>query len=156
MNIHRVGPVDPINVKTQISSGITTIAIPMGAPVAIVATNAVPASLFTWTTDEATTRTNFVAAFCGMAESRTRIASADVRDASVEVNMDGSYEFDVASGTALVIGDFLGCAKAAGNALVDTVKKVTVRTEAIAICVEPMLSTGTRVRARLINTLIRR
>lgn len=156
MNIHRVGPVDPINVLTPVTSGFTTSAIPMGAPVAIAAAKAVPASLFTWTTDEATTRTNFVAAFVGMAESRTRISSSDVRDFSVEVNMDGSYEFDVPTGTALVIGDFLGCAKAAGNALVDTVKKVTARTEAIAICVEPMLSTGTRVRARLINTLIRR
>lgn len=153
MNIHRVGNVDLINLSVTLASGANAIGIVQGAPIAYVASKAVPASQFTWTTDEATTRTNFAAAFCGISESRARLGSVEPRDQSVEVNMDGSYEFDVATGTALAVGDYLGCAKAAGNALLDTVKKVTVRTEAIAICVETMTSTGTRVRARLINTL---
>jgi hypothetical protein len=156
MNIHRVGAVDLINVPTPVTSGATTTAIAQGAPVASVAGKAVPASLFTFTTDEATTRTNFVAAFLGMSESRSRSASTDVRDQSIEVNMDGSYELDMKTGTAIVLGDYIGCDKAAGNALLDTFKKVTVRTEACFIAVEAMASTGTRVRARLINTLIRK
>lgn len=165
MNIHRVGAVDLINMPVPLTSNVTTNSVVQGAPVAGVAGNAVPASAFTWTTDEATTRTNFVAAFLGMSESRSRqginvslgnIGAGDSRDATIEVNMDGSYELDIATGTAIAVGDFIGCAKAAGNALVDTFKKVTVRTEACFIAVEPMLSTGVRVRARLINTLIRR
>lgn len=151
-NIHRTGPVDVNHVDVHVTSSVPTRAIADGDPIALDASGlAYPASAETWNTNEATTRAAFVTKFTGISEGRSRAASTDLRDLRIPVNMDGTYEFDVESAT-FVVGEFVGPAKAAGNALVNTCKKVTLKTEAVAVVVQNYSTATTRVLARLINT----
>jgi hypothetical protein len=150
-HIHRTGPVDPATILVKVTSSVPTNAIEVGDLLAIESGFAVPSTAFTWSTDLATTRTNFAAAFLGLSDSRSRQGVTDTRDLEVMFEMDGNIEFDCAS-AAYVVGDYLAPAKAAGNALVKTVEKVATKATAIAIVVKSTVGSQTRVLARLINT----
>lgn len=153
MTIHRTGAVDINHVDVHVTSSVPTRTIAEGDPVGLDANGkAYPASAQTWDTNEATTRTAFVVAFTGISEGRSRIGTTDTRDLRIPVNMDGTFEIDVESAT-FVVGNYVGPAKAAGNALVNTCKKVTPKTEAIAVVVQNYPVATTKVLARLINTL---
>jgi hypothetical protein len=155
-NVHRTGPVDIITVAVPLTSNVPTNSIAMGTPVALVAGSPIPAVAFTWTTDLATTQTNFAAAFFGISESRSIAGSTDVRNNQVAINMDGTYEFDVTTGTDFAVGQFIGCSKGVGNNLIDTVEVVPTKARAIAVVVEDTAAGALKVRARLVNTLFKR
>lgn len=152
-HIHRTGPVDPVFLDVAVTSNVPTNAIEQGDLIAQVTGKAVPAPAFPWTTDEATTRAAFVAAFVGVSDWRSRQATTDPRDLIVSVGADGTFEFDAVNAT-YTINQLIGPAKAAGNALLNTVKVVTPRTEAVAVVVKT--TTGTRVLGRLLNTTIKK
>lgn len=152
--IHRTGPVDIQHFDVKLTSTVPTNDINSGDFVASVSDKVVPAAAFAWTTDLATTQTAFAVAFLGASESRSRAASTDSRDLRVAVNMDGTYEADCASAT-FTVGQFVGPAKAAGNALLSsTVIGVATRALAIGVVVEAGTAL-TKVKFRLINTLIK-
>jgi hypothetical protein len=155
-NVHRTGPVDIVVISVPLTSNVPTNSINMGSPVALVAGAPIPASVFTWTTDIATTQTNFSAAFFGMSEGRSIAGSTDVRNNTIAINMDGTYEFDSTVGVDYAVGQFIGCSKAAGNNLLDTVEVVPTKVRAIAVVVEDTPAGALKVRARLINTLFKR
>lgn len=155
-NTHRTGPVDIVTVAVPLTSNVPTNTINIGSPVALVAGAPIPATVFTWTTDLATTQTNFAAAFFGMSESRSIAGSTDVRNQLVAINTDGTYEFDATAATDFAVGQFIGCSKAAGNNLLDTIEVVATKARAIAVVVEDTPAGALKVRARLINTLFKR
>lgn len=155
-NVHRTGPVDLVTMAVPVTGILPTNTIDQGAPCALVSGKPVPAPAFTWTTDLATTQTNFAAAFAGISESRSRAATTDTRDLQVAINLDGTYEFDVATGTDFAVGEYIGPAKAAGNALLNSVAKVGSKALAIAVVVEDTAAGALRVRARLVNTMFMR
>jgi hypothetical protein len=154
-HIHRKGNVRPLHrVRVALNGAVPAADIFPGDLVAQASNFAVPAASFTWTTDEATTRTNFVAAFLGVSNDRSRLGVTDSRDLLIEVHTDGYFEFDCASAT-YEIGTKLGPDKAAGNNLKNTVKAVTAEAEAIAVVTEHQVSTG-RVTGKLVNTVLDR
>ena len=150
---HRTGVVDLLVASVKLTGGVPTNTINVGDLVAMEANKAVPATAFTWTTDLATTRTNFAAAFLGVSSDRSRAGTTDTRDLEIGVDTDGNIEFDCAS-ASYVIGDYLAPQKAVGNALVQTVEKVATKAQAIAVVVKDV--TGTKVLARPINTFQKR
>lgn len=150
---HRTGVVDLLVASVKLTGGVPTNTINVGDLVAMEANKAVPATAFTWTTDLATTRTNFAAAFLGVSSDRSRAGTTDTRDLEIGVDTDGNIEFDCAS-ASYVIGDYLAPQKAVGNALVQTVEKVAAKAQAIAVVVKDV--TGTKVLARPINTFQKR
>lgn len=153
--IHRTGPVDIQHVDVKLTSTVPTNDINAGDAVAIVSGFAVPAKVFTWTTDLATTQTNFAAAFFGISEWRSRAATTDARDLRIAVNMDGTYEVDCTSAT-YVPGQLVGLAKDTGNNLLSS-KVEAVASKALAIGVVVVGGTTvTSIQIRLINTAIKR
>lgn len=150
---HRTGVVDLLVASVKLTGGVPTNTINVGDLVAMEANKAVPATAFTWTTDLATTRTNFAVAFLGVSSDRSRAGTTDTRDLEIGVDTDGNIEFDCAS-ASYVIGDYLAPQKAVGNALVQTVEKVAAKAQAIAVVVKDV--TGTKVLARPINTFQKR
>ena len=153
-SIHRTGPVDIQHFDVAVTSSVPTSAIEQGDFLAYVSNKAVPAAVFAWTTDLATTQTAFVVAFLGVSESRSRISTTDPRDLRVAVNMDGTYEADCASAT-FTVGQYVGLAKATGNNL-ESSKVVGVATAALAVGRVVEAGTAlTRVKFRLLNTLIK-
>lgn len=154
--IHRTGPVDIQHVDVALTSTVPTNDINAGDAVAIVAGFAVPAKAFTWTTDLATTQANFVAAFFGMSEWRSRAATTDARDLRIAVNMDGTYEVDCTSAT-YVPGQLVGLAKDTGNNLLSSKVEAVANTKNRAIGVVVVGGTTvTSIQIRLINTAIKR
>lgn len=153
--IHRMGPVDIQHFDVAVTGVVPTSTINSGDFVANVTNKAVPAGAFTWTTDLATTQTNFAAAFLGASESRSIAADTDTRALRVAVNMDGTYEVDCASAT-FTVGQYVGLAKAAGNNLLPSTV-VGVASKALAIGVVLEAGTAlTKVKIRLINTPFKR
>ncbi|AMV28801.1 hypothetical protein VT84_30690 [Gemmata sp. SH-PL17] len=90
----------------------------------------------TWTTDLATTQSNFRARFAGVA-AQSKLSTTNPRvfgnsqDNVIMVNTSGVFEFDCASAT-FEVGDFVGPAKDTGNALLSD-RVVAVGAEANAI-----------------------
>jgi hypothetical protein len=92
------------------------------------------ASAFTWTTDLATTQTNFKAKFKGVSTVRRTTGQTVAGTESTDGTILGSGEFCfpcAALGAALVPGSYVGLA-ANGSAL-DPAKVVSVATSALAI-----------------------
>lgn len=154
-SIHRVGPVDIQHFDVAVTTGKPTSTIESGDFVANVSDKAVVASAFTWTTDLATTQTNFAAAFLGVSESRSRAGVEDTRDLRIAVNMDGTYEADCTSAN-YTVGQYVGLAKDTGNNLLASkVEGCSTKERAIGVVVEAGTSL-TRVKFRLINTVVKR
>ena len=152
--IHRMGPVDIQHFDVVGTSPLPTNTIQSGDFVANVGDKAVPANAFTWTTDLATTQTNFVAAFLGASESRS-LPESDARFMRVAVNMDGTYEVDSTSAT-YTVGQYVGLAKDTGNNLLSSkVEACTTKARAIGVILEAGTAL-TRVKIRLINTPFKR
>src|SRR5688572_6101499 len=111
----------------------------------------------TWDTNEATTRTNFVGKFVGILGQAKR--TADVRPygnsaAVARVDTAGVFEADLDAATTLEVGELVGPAKQAGNALYSQiVKKVTAETEAIGTVVEAGTSL-TRVKFKIRSKMV--
>lgn len=147
---HLVGPVDVQMFDVHVTSSVPTNTINIGDFVFNASGKVRPAATFTWNTDLATTQTAFAAAFVGVSEDRSRAGVDDTRDLRLAVNMDGTYEVDADSAT-YTINQYVGMAKATGNALLSSkVAGVSGRTLAVGVVVEN--TTGTRVKIRLLNT----
>jgi hypothetical protein len=154
-HIHRVGPTDLVYAPVTLSSSVPAATINQGDLVAMISNKVVAAASYTWTTDTATTQTNFAAAFVGMSTGRSRIDSTDPLDLELPIQMDGTIEFDAVS-ASYTIGQYLGCAKDTGNNLKQTVEGVATKARAIAIVVKDSGASATKVLARLINTPVKR
>jgi len=116
-----------------------------------------PASAFQWTTDIATTQTNFVASFLGVSgQQRTANANrifGNSTDYAIRVNTTGVYEFDYDNAAPVSPGTFVGPAKASGNALQNQLlTKVPTAVRAIGVVVENPV-TPTRIKVRLLSTV---
>lgn len=148
-HIHRTGPVDQITVPVKLTGSVPTSTIQPGDLVAMVSGFAVPATAFTWTTDEATTQTNFAAVFVGMSNSRSIAATTDARQLEIGVTMAGEIEMDAVSATYNV-GDYVGCNSAA-SALLQQVKAVATKARAIGMVVRKEATATTRILVRLIT-----
>ena len=157
MTIHRYGPVLLDHFDVAVTGVVPTNAIESGDAIAFVADKATPAGVFTWNVDLATTQTGFSTAFIGISEGRSRIATTDVRDLRIPVNMDGMYEFDVAVAAAFNVGDYIGVAQVgAANAVQSKVVEVPTAVRAIARVVRAAPAGSTKVVAALINTIAKR
>jgi hypothetical protein len=95
----------------------------------------------TWNTNEATTRVDFAALFCGVSMQKKTAAVARVHGNSVDNRIgvamgQATYLVDCVSGN-YVYGQWLGPAKDTGNNLLsNTLKVVTAANEATHLCVE--------------------
>ena len=107
-----------------------------------------------WDSTESATRDDFVATFLGICSQKKRTGDAQPYGnsaATVRVDTSGVFEADLNTATTLQVGDYVGPAKASGNALVSqTVKKVTVGNEAIGVVVEAGTSL-TRCKFRILS-----
>lgn len=111
-----------------------------------------------WNTDEATTRSDFVATFVGinaqLKQANVARIPGNSQDNVVVIENQGEYDVVVESAT-YAIGDYLGPSKAAGNALIDTsFKKVTPVAGACFIVVKNYGTATTLVRARVVSTKV--
>jgi hypothetical protein len=150
-----MGNTDLVFAPVKLTSSVPTNTINLGDLVALESNKAVPVTVFTWTTDLATTQTNFATAFLGMSTGRSRAATTDPRDLEVPVQMDGTIEMDCSSGT-YTIGQYVGPIKAAGNALLNTVAGVATKALAVGVVVRDSGASATRVMVRLLNTPVKR
>ncbi|MGH7143401.1 MAG: hypothetical protein ACREJ2_04620 [Planctomycetota bacterium] len=106
-----------------------------------------PASSEPWVTDEATTRTNYVAHHIGVAATRHAANSGDAT--GFPVNTDGTFSFDAVA-DSYEIGDLVGPAKDSGNALLATVlKKVTSAGEAVGYVIDKSGASATSIKVRV-------
>ena len=153
-HIHRKGPIDPIQVDVKLSSGVPANTINIGDLVALESFAAVPAQNFTWDTDEATTQTNFAAAFAGMSTSRSRASTTDTRDLQITVDTDGYIEMDCVSDN-YDLGEYVG-PDSESSQLKQTVKVVSAKSKAVAVVIEKAPAASTRVLCRLVNTIPKR
>jgi hypothetical protein len=117
----------------------------------------VNASDTTWNTNIATTQTDFRLLFLGISMQDKAAAVARVygnsEDNRIGVSTGGVWEFDCASAT-FAVGDFVGPAKQTGDLLEDQ-KVVAVASQALAIGqVERAVTSGTRVRVRILSHLL--
>jgi hypothetical protein len=127
-------------------------AILNGDLVALVANLIVNAAGFTWTTDLATTQTNFAAAFLGVA-MQTKVANVariygNSEDLTIGVDVGGTndWEYDCTAATYNV-GDLVGPAKDTGNNLLSQrVEAVPTEARAIARVSRATAANATRVR----------
>lgn len=103
-----------------------------------------PAADLPWTTDAATTRAAFAAAFAGVAHTPSAEGEAD--DVSVDVSPLAVYEAD-AIAAAFKVGDFLAPATAAGALSSRTLERVANPAHAIARAAENSLGASSTVRA---------
>lgn len=157
MHIHRTGPTRQIVSAVAASAGLATNAIDAGTLVARSSDVAVPVTVFPWTTDLATTRANFAAAFLGVAISRNRAGKGEPEDLQCIALQDGEFECDVSSAT-YKIGDYLTPVKAAGNALTNVLEKhaTAVKAQSVFVVVEDSIGNVTKVKAVPVNTPIKR
>jgi len=134
----------------------TASAIKVGDLVAISSGNAISAADFTWDTDEATTQTNFAAAFLGVSGQLKRATVALVYGNSVanEIRIDcsGIYEADFTGGP-VAVGDFVGPSSASNALLPQTLEKVDAKTKAIGSVVEANAGSSGVVKFQLLSTL---
>lgn len=155
-HIHRTGPVRQASKAVAVTDGLATNAIEVGTLVAASSSAVVPIESFPWSTDIATTRTNFVAAFLGASVSRSRAGKGDPEDLTCLYAQDGDFECEVASAT-YQIGDYLTPVKAAGDALTNVLTKTSAtKANAVAVVTQDLLVAGTKVMATLVNTTIKR
>lgn len=116
-----------------------------------------PASAFQWTTDLATTQTNFAAKFLGVSGQQrpagaTRIFGNSTNDA-IRVNTTGVYEFDFDNLSAVSPGTFVAPAKGTGNNLQSQLlTKVATAALAIGVVVE-YPANPTRIKVRLLSAV---
>jgi hypothetical protein len=135
----------------------TAQAIALGDMVGINTGTLVRAEDETWVTDEATTRTNFVARFLGRAAQR-KLANEDTVYGNgfaneIRVDTTGIYEYDCVT-ASYTIGDRIGPAKQAGLLLESQkVKAVTPLAESTGR-VEKSAVSATRLWIRLISSLL--
>jgi hypothetical protein len=149
-HIHRAGPVWEKTFPVNLTASKPTNTILSGDLIAE-QSGAVPAANFTWTTDLATTQTNFAAAFLGVANARSRAGTTDARDLTMLTDMVGEFEMDCASGN-YTVGQYVGPAKDTGNNLKQTVEGVATKARAIGVVLEAGTSI-TRVKVALLNTI---
>ena len=133
----------------------TTSAIALGDLVAQVSGEAISATDFTWTTDLATTQGNFTTAFLGLS-GQTKLADvAKIYGNSVanqiRIDCSGIYEGDY-TGSALVIGDYVGPSSAASVLLPQSLVKVATASLAIGRVVESLAGNGT-VKFQLLSKI---
>jgi hypothetical protein len=109
-----------------------------------------PAADVTWDTNIATTQEAFHDVFLGVSGQRSRDGDTD----SVRVDTRGVFRFPCASAT-FDIGDFVGPAKASGNAL-ESQKVVGVATANLAIgrVVAQYDSATTEVLVEIVSTIV--
>lgn len=107
---------------------------------------------FTWDTDLATTQAELAVLFAGVSLGTSVAASVDARALNMLVETRGVFDFTCAS-AQYSIGQFLGPAKAAGNALTQTLAVVATKSLAIARVVKNTPAASVIVRAEIINTL---
>ena len=148
-HIHRTGPVDQITVPVKLTGAVPTSTIQQGDLVAMVSGFAVPATVFPWTTDEATTQAAFAAVFVGMSNARSRVATTDARDLEIGVTMSGEIEMDSVS-AVYNVGDYVGCNSSA-SLLLQQVKGVATKARSIGIVVRKEVTATTRILVRLIT-----
>lgn len=104
-----------------------------------------PASLFTWTSNLATTQANFANVFVGVAvEAHASGAASNIK---VDVSPTSVYSYTCTSETHLP-GDFLGPAKASGNALVNQTLVKAVAASSVATALQIDTSAATLVSVR--------
>jgi hypothetical protein len=158
MAIHRTGPVEPRVFNVALTGTVPTNTIRTGDSVAAVNSALVPATAFTWTTDLATTQTNYAAAFAGIANGDSVDASTDPRATNLLVTQDGDVEFPLtaAAVAALQVGSFIGHSKAVGNALLQTVESCPTKVRSIGTVVKQVAIGDTTVLVRLNNTTVKR
>lgn len=105
----------------------------------LVSGEVLPAADFTWTSNLATTQTNFATAFLGHSFQYKAANSASVygntSDNIQGVSTAGVYEADLDTATTLEVGNWVGMAKnPSSNALLSqTVSKVDAVTKAIGV-----------------------
>lgn len=133
----------------------TASAIALGDLVAQVSGEAVSAADFTWTTDLATTQTNFASAFLGLS-GQTKLATVakiygNSEANQIRIDCSGIYEGDY-TGVALVIGDYIGPSSAASKLLPQSLVKVASAALAIGRVVESLAGNGT-VKFQLLSKL---
>lgn len=149
--LSELGQTLPITVPIQTAQAVET-----GDLVASASGNLIRAADFTWTSNLATTQTNFAALFFG-ASAQTKNNTADrpygnSKANTCRVDTGGDWEYDCDSAT-FKVGDLVGPAKDTGNALLSQ-KVVAVASEALAI--GRVIEAGTsitRVKIRLLSTL---
>jgi len=154
-NVHRNGPVDRVYLDVAVTGVVPTNNIAIGDFVAVSSGRAIPATVFTWDTDLATTQTAFALAFLGVSWSRSRAATTDVRDVNIGVDTDGNIECDCTA-AAYAVGAFVGLAKDTGNNLKQAVVAVATKALAVGVVVKAAASGSTKVLIRLINTPTKR
>ena len=133
----------------------TATAISTGDLVAQVSGEVVSAADFTWTTDLATTQTNFATAFLGLS-GQTKLEDVakiygNSEDNKIRIDCSGIYEGDY-TGVALVIGDYVGPSSAASKLLPQSLVKVASAALAIGRVVESLAGNGT-VKFQLLSKL---
>lgn len=133
----------------------TNKAIQVGDLVAISSGNAISAADFTWDTDLATTQENFAAAFLGVSGQLKRADIAKVygnsNDNEIRIDCSGIYQ-GTYTGSALVVGDFVGPSNSGNALLPQSLVKVASKDLAIGSVVEALAGTGT-VKFQLLSTL---
>lgn len=152
MSRYLYGETNPASAPVLTATAINTVDI-----LGFTAGNVYLASAETWDTNLATTQTNFVTKFLGLSGQKKLAAEARVHgnstDNIIRVDCSGVYEFDASSAT-YTIGQFVGPAKASGNALVDsTVVGVASAALAIGRVIENSGASATKVKVQLLSTL---
>lgn len=171
---HRIGPVDRVAVtvdSTAASNGVNgaDFGIAIGDLVAKDATNGYVGPVnFTWDTDLATTRADFVAAFVGVSLDRVRSGKPsefyeDPAELTPTIAQDGTFDAYLGDGFTgtITLGMLLGPKKHATNdTLINDVEDVTTNeAQAVFVALEDkVIATGDTpvVRARLVNTTPKR
>ena len=111
--------------------------------------NPIPAADIAWDTDLATTQEAFHDAFLGVSAQRSRDGDID----PVRCNTSGVHEFDCAAAT-FELGDLVGPAKAAGNALLSqTVVAVAGANLAVGRVAKRYASNTTTVLVEIVGTV---
>lgn len=156
---YRYGETDPIQMPFDQTLGNST-TTPVGYPIDLsdlcffdpqdVSALGVPgcvkaADQFAWTSNLATTQTNFAIQFAGVSAQRWQAllplnnvqANYGIKDGLMTINRQGTYEFACAAGSTFTIGDLLGPDKnpSSNNLLPQQLVKVATVALAIAVCV---------------------
>jgi len=165
-HIHRTHTLDLITKEVDSTNGAADFGIAKGELVANDSTNGVVAPAnFTFDTDEATTRENFVAAFLGVSMDRVRAGKPsefheDPIELKPSIAQDGTFDVLVENGT-YEIGDLLGPGfDGGGSVLTNTCKAVGAENQATFVVQEDITidanTTRKFVNARVVNTPAKR
>lgn len=107
---------------------------------------------FTWDTDLTTTQAELAVLFAGVSVGTSVAASTDARALKMLVETRGVFQFACTS-AQYSFGQWLGPAKAGGNALTQNLVAVATKSLAIARCVENTAAASVLVKVELVNTL---